>query len=339
MTENFKEKNMYHSSKSKWHMFILLILPSLLIGSCHRDDQDVRIISDKSRVWMGVHVAGVSDKLLQNMDLDHGVKVVRVFEGSPAEAAGLEEDDIITEFDGHAVKDADKLADLVQQTGAGEEAEVVFVRSGEQKEATVKIADRPARSYFRHGRIRLENAKRTWLGVETTALNEQLRAYFGVPDDLGVLVKKVVEKSPAEKSGLRAGDIIIGVADRKIRSTRDLARSIRYYDPDETVEIKIIRKEKESTLSVRLGETDSSMNFRFYGDGPGKFNWHDMDIEIPDIDIDHDIQIEIDKNKLENLEREIEEKINVKTIELKEKLDALQQELEQKMERISIRQI
>jgi hypothetical protein len=105
------------------------------------------------------------------------------------------------------------------------------------------------------------------------------------------------------------------------------------------VEIKIIRAKKESTLSVRLGETDRGMNFRFYGDVPGEFNWHGMDIDIPEIDIDHDIQIEFDEKKLEELEREIEEKINVKTIELKEKLDALEQELERKMERISIRQI
>ena len=269
---------MHHSSKSKWHLLILLVLPSLLIGSCQRDDQEVRIISEKSKAWLGVQVASVSDKRLENMDLDHGVKVVRVFDNSPAETAGLEEDDIITEFDGHAVKDPGELAELVQQTDAGEETEVVFVRSGVQKQSMVKISDRPADTYFRHGRFRPGGVKSTWLGVETTSLSAQLRDYFGVPDDLGVLIKKVVENSPAEVGGLKAGDIIIGVADRKIRSTRDLARSVQYYDPDETVEIKIIRAKKESTLSVRLGETDRGMNFRFYGDVPGEFNWHGMDM-------------------------------------------------------------
>ena len=324
-------------------MFVILILPSLLLGSCSKDDHDVVLVSGKSKSWLGVQVTGLSEKMLKNMDLDYGIKVIKVLKDSPAEKAGLEEDDIIVKFDGQKINDPGQLVDLVRETKIGEQAEVTFVRNGIEKTIEVEIAERQKSHrirIFKHpGKMWFEGTKSAWLGVETTSLNEQLRTYFNAPEGLGVMIKKVVEKSPAEEGGILAGDVIIGVEDRKIRSTRDLTRSIQYYDPGEVVEVKFIRDKNEKSLRIKLGEKKHGPNFHFYGDLPEDFVLPELDVEIPEIDFDQDIHIEIDEQKLEELEQRIEQEVKVKSIELKQKMDALQKEMEQKLQKILIRQV
>ncbi len=322
---------------------LILIIPAIIFGACQKDDHDDILLVEKSNSWLGVQVVSLSDKILKNMDIEYGVKITRVYKDSPAETAGLENDDIIMDFDGRKVANPEKLIELVRDAEIGAEVEITFLRRGEQKTSKAKIAERHENAQiniFKSPRkMQIKGSKRTWLGVETTSLNDQLRSYFKVPEDLGVLVKEVVKDSPAEAGGIQAGDVIVGVADRKIRSSRDLSRSIYYYDPDEVVEIKLVRDKKEKSLRVKLAETKGGFNFHFFGDDPEHLDIHDFFIENPEIELESDIQIEIDEKKLEDLEQKIEQQIKVKTIELKEKLNSLEKELQQKLEKIQIRKI
>ena len=128
---------------------LLLILPALVLGSCRQhDDRDLIFITEKSGPWLGVQVTSLSEKILQNMDLDHGVKIVRVIDESPAEEAGLEKDDVIITFDGREVRSPDDLQDFVHDTESDKEVQLTYVRGGEEKIAVVKISKRPARSKF-----------------------------------------------------------------------------------------------------------------------------------------------------------------------------------------------
>jgi len=327
-----KEIIMWPLDNRKLWMMFLLLLPAILLGSCKQDDQHTVYISEKSSAWLGVRVVPLSEKMLKNMDIEKGVKITRIFTDSPADKAGLEVDDVILAYDGKDVSTPDDLVDMVGQTGIGEKAEIIYLRGGEKKSLTATIDKRENDAHFwffgHPERFPGEKSKEAWLGVETTSLNDQLSSYFKTPEDIGVLVKRVKKDSPAEKAGILAGDVIIGVADRKIHSTGDLSRSIRYYNPDEEVDIKIIRDKKEKTFRVKLGETDRHYNFRFYGDIPEDFEMPDIDINAPDIDIDHDIRIEIDKEKLRKMEKEIKQELEEKNTELKEKIDALREKLE-----------
>ena len=166
----------------------------------------------------------------------------------------------------------------------------------------------------------IEFDKRAWLGVKTESLNDQLREYFAAPVDLGVLVKEVIKDSPAENVGLKAGDVIIKVADRDIENARDLVRSINYYDPDEVVEITVIREKKEKRFKVKLGETRSSQNFHFYGIEDDLIEVQEFDFAVPDIEMHHDIDVQIDTESIEDINDKIDKidkDIKIKKIQIK----------------------
>ncbi len=101
--------------------------------------------------------------------------------------------------------------------------------------------------------------KGTYLGVEAETLSPQLAAYFGVKS--GVLLETVYEDSPAEKAGLKAGDVITSINKREVADFEDLMRILDYYNPGETVTAKIMRQGSKKTREVTLG------------DKPAHFSW------------------------------------------------------------------
>ncbi|MBC8403263.1 MAG: PDZ domain-containing protein [Candidatus Marinimicrobia bacterium] len=95
-----------------------------------------------------------------------------------------------------------------------------------------------------------------WLGVQIQSLTDQLRLYFGIKHDGGVLVSEVIKDGPAEKAGLKAGDIIMKIDDTNISDTDELQKVIRGYDPETQVTIQFIRDHKEKKQKITLGETE-----------------------------------------------------------------------------------
>ncbi len=88
-------------------------------------------------------------------------------------------------------------------------------------------------------------------------ITDQLRDYFNVKGDGGVLITEVVKESPAESHGLLAGDVIIKVNDQWISDTGELQESIRGFEPEEKVTITAVRKGREKSLNVTLGEMEA----------------------------------------------------------------------------------
>ncbi len=78
----------------------------------------------------------------------------------------------------------------------------------------------------------------------------------------GALVESVVPRSPAEKFGLKAGDIITRVGDRNIYNPSDLVDAIGSYNPGDKVDITFERDSKLLTKNVELSERNTSMRFR-----------------------------------------------------------------------------
>jgi serine protease Do len=92
------------------------------------------------------------------------------------------------------------------------------------------------------------------LGVQTESLPPQLAEYFGVKDG-GVLVSGVSKDSAAEKSGLKAGDVITSVDGDRVRDYGDLVSELR--DKTGEVTIGIVRDKKESTVKATIEPSPS----------------------------------------------------------------------------------
>jgi len=90
------------------------------------------------------------------------------------------------------------------------------------------------------------------LGVETESLTSQLAEFFGVKE--GVLVRSVSRNSPAEKAGIKAGDVITKVDDNKVSSSRDISAALRNLHSKRTFPVTVIRKQQETTVNVTVEE-------------------------------------------------------------------------------------
>jgi membrane-associated protease RseP (regulator of RpoE activity) len=87
------------------------------------------------------------------------------------------------------------------------------------------------------------------LGVQLNELTPQLAEYFGVKDG-GVLVSSVTKDSPAEKAGLKAGDVITSIDGDRVRSADDVVDELR--DKEGEISVGVLRDKKESTLKATI---------------------------------------------------------------------------------------
>jgi serine protease Do len=88
------------------------------------------------------------------------------------------------------------------------------------------------------------------IGISGENLNGQLGTYFGAPDGEGVLVREVQSGSPAEKAGLKAGDVITKVSGDRVKTLSDLQSKLREKREDKTVQITVVRRGSETNITV-----------------------------------------------------------------------------------------
>ena len=105
-----------------------------------------------------------------------------------------------------------------------------------------------------HGHGLMHLGSYGYLGVGITSLTPELREHFGVPDDLGVMVSRVEEGSPAEAAGLQVGDIVTRIDDEDVTSSGRLQRLIRHREKDEVVTVEYWRDGRAATATATLGE-------------------------------------------------------------------------------------
>lgn len=102
--------------------------------------------------------------------------------------------------------------------------------------------------------IKGEEVEYGWLGVQIQDLTTDLAEYFGLPDNKGALVAKVLKGSPAEKAGIKEGDVIREYNGKVIENTKDLLNRVMHTEVGKNVELKIWREKKEQTLKIKIGK-------------------------------------------------------------------------------------
>src|SRR5258708_11690228 len=92
------------------------------------------------------------------------------------------------------------------------------------------------------------------LGIDAEDLSGQLGAFFGAPDGEGILVRDVNSGSPAEKAGVKAGDVITSLNGERIRTVGKLREklSAKRDEKDRTVKLGVLRNKGEISLNVEL---------------------------------------------------------------------------------------
>jgi membrane-associated protease RseP (regulator of RpoE activity) len=231
---------------------------------------------DKS-AWLGVYMKDIDEDMMEAFDLQSkdGAFVNDVIDDSPADDAGLRSGDVIYELDGNKIQNSDELTSTLRKYEPGDEVELKALRNGKEKTFAVELGkqskDRDAFSHYEDAKnlyglpglgsksIWISDDGGGYLGVSTIELSEQLAEYFGVRH--GVLVTEVEEDSPAEESGIKAGDVIVSVDSESVDSPSELREIVRDYEKGDEVKLTVIRKEQEQTFTATLDEAPEGQSF------------------------------------------------------------------------------
>ena len=96
---------------------------------------------------------------------------------------------------------------------------------------------------------------RGWLGVRIQDITDELAKSFNLTSKEGALVSEVVAGGPAEKTGIKRGDIIVQIDGKSVKNTSELRSIVSRTSPDKKVPVKVIRSGKEITIDVVLGKS------------------------------------------------------------------------------------
>ncbi len=94
---------------------------------------------------------------------------------------------------------------------------------------------------------------RGWLGVMIQDITQELAKSFGLTKTKGVLISDVVKDSPAEKAGLKRGDVVIQFNGKEVENAHTLSRLVAAIPPNSKVMVEIIREAKEQNIKVTIG--------------------------------------------------------------------------------------
>ncbi len=181
---------------------------------------------------LGIIIQDLTPDLAEALDLsvDRGVVITQVEPESPAERAGLEAGDVITEFNGGAVDGSADLRNKVGLVRLGEEASITYFRDGRSREIEVTVGSSSGLSAA--GSETVDRLR----GAELRNLDANHPLYGEVS---GVLVARVEQGSPAGRNGLRQGDIVTAVNRQPVGSVRELAAAIEASDG--TIALNVVR--------------------------------------------------------------------------------------------------
>jgi len=230
-------------------------------------------LQDSESGWLGVQIADVDAENVKELKLpaERGVLITEVEADSPAAKAGLKANDVVTEYNGQRIESATQFRRMVRESLAGRAVQLTVWRDGRAQPLAVTLGnsrDRVASIFtfagprstfnFDGDMFRFDtpsffvSSRSPLLGISAEDIKGQLGAYFGAPGGEGILVREVNAGSPAEKAGMKAGDVITKFNDERVKSLNELREKLRAKREQKTVSIGVLRKGAEVALHVEI---------------------------------------------------------------------------------------
>lgn len=270
------------------------------------------------RAYLGVTVQGLDSAELEKLGIQHGVEVADVEKNSAAAKAGIKEGDIIQQANGEKIRRAQDLVDVVGELAPGKALKIGLWREGKALEVSATLGKRePGEKFFWHGK-KLPPVIRSgaYLGIVLQELDDDLAPYFKVKAGEGVLIIRVEKDSPAEKAGLKAGDVVVQLAGKTVRSVGALHEALADLKKGDAATITVIRQGRKETFKVEPDFSRHQRIFRIFrgadGLGAGPIEIPDLEIEVPEPP---------DMSHIEEALHRVHEKMDRMKVKIKRRLD------------------
>lgn len=205
------------------------------INMANRILPDLKSKGEVSRGWLGVSIQDVTEDIAKTIKLKEpvGALIAEVFEGDPADKAGLKAGDVIIEVNDKPVKNSHELLIMVAGFSVGEKITMKVIHEGQEKRLTVVISERKEKVD--------RPAGNEYYGMAVQPISPEIAKHLGVSERSGVIIAGVQEGSPADEAGIRPQDIILQINRMKINSLKDYEREIKKAGDKEGVLLLIKR--------------------------------------------------------------------------------------------------
>jgi serine protease Do len=210
-----------------------------------------------TRGWIGVQIQPVTAEIAESLNLrsTQGALVAEPQAGSPAVTAGIRAGDIITHVNGNAVRDARELARTIGAMPPNASVRLTVMRNGAEQTITVTLGELPNQREARATPERREQSRAT--EVPRLGLTLAPAAETAGSGGEGVVVTNVENGSIAAEHGFRAGDVILNIANKPVKSPAEVRDMIA--DAQKTGARNVLVRVKSGDsirfVAVRLGRT------------------------------------------------------------------------------------
>lgn len=218
--------------------------------------------------FLGVYLGSTKTKTITNDDGDVEIeetvgddvaRVTGIVEGSAAEEAGLQKDDVITAIGDHAVSNYESLVEALGNFEAGDEVTVSFEREGAAQSVQATLGKKAKskehmhdfmKEFKMHGgqgfNFEMADPDKGFLGVHIRDLNEE----DGIEN--GVFITDAIEETAAAEMGLQEGDVLTHVNGTPVNSIEELVKTMGEHKAGDNVEVTYLREGVSQTGSGEL---------------------------------------------------------------------------------------
>jgi serine protease Do len=204
------------------------------------------------RGYLGVVPQTIDEEMAQALGLDdsQGALIASVEKGTPADKAGLKEQDVVLEIDGRKIVDDTDFRLRVAEHNPGDKVKLKVFRNGNVREITVTLTERPDDRPPQQ----LSEKETEKLGIKVADLTTDRARRYGFEDEEGVIVTDVKQGSSAYRKGVREGDLITSVNREDVTSVREYDRIMDKVKPGDVVLLRLKKRLRDgiSTFYVTI---------------------------------------------------------------------------------------
>jgi serine protease Do len=211
----------------------------------------LKSVGKVTRGWLGVSIQEMTPELAASLGLDkaRGALVSSVVQNSPAERAGVKVGDIVLEYAGKGINNANDLPFLVAATPVGKTVALKVFR--DKKETTLAVAVEK----MQDEEVVASTTAKGNLGLTVQQITPEVAESFGLRRSRGVVITAVAPDSLGEEAGLQPGDVIREIDRKPIRNLSDYKTATEGVAREKSV-LFLIQREDE-TVFLGLGRKGS----------------------------------------------------------------------------------
>lgn len=212
--------------------------------------EQLQVSGSVTRGWLGVSIQDLTPELAEYYGLKDvkGAVVGQVFEGDPADKAGIEPKDVIIEVDGKKIEDSRDLSRTIAETSVGEKVNLKVLRDGKERTFSVEIVKRTDE---KEEMIAAEGEyEQTDLGMTVSSVTPELAREYNLTETEGVVVVRVEEDGPAQKAEVQEGDLLLEIDRKPVKTLDDYHKIVGDIEQGKTVPLLVRRRSGFHVLNI-----------------------------------------------------------------------------------------